>query len=200
MSPNAPASLRDGTKAGKREQTVLTGEPILALLQTFWGRTALDPCAPPDGPIIVPCDRCKREIKPNCRNCGGAGETEQTYDLDPERAVRLPEDGLAVKWVDRTFCNPPYGALEPWLRDTDVEDRVIWYVPYRPQRRWFRAWAGSLTDLIALNPQRFKGYANQFPAALCLAYRGPWDPWVPMLRALCGAYDLGESICAPREK
>ena len=197
MTANAVSSLYGASTP--REQTVLTGEPICALLSAFWGRTALDPCAPPDGPIVVQCDRCKRAIKPGCRNCGGAGYTTQTYDLAPERAVRLPDDGLALDWADRTFINPPYGDLVPWLRETNPRYRMIWYVPSRPHRTWFRVWRATLTDVIALNPQRFRGHANTFPAPLVLGYRGPREH-VPILRALCVAMDLGESLLEPHEK
>jgi hypothetical protein len=55
---------------------------------------------------------------------GGAA----SFDLDPcaapnmpwptaRRMVSLPEDGLAIEWTGRVWCNPPYstGEVELWL-------------------------------------------------------------------------------------
>ena len=135
---SALKSLADPARTGKREQTVLTDEPILALLRAFWPEgVALDPCAPPEGPITVECDRCKGKGTKNdkpCTPCAGVGSTVQRYTLAPARAVRLPENGLAVMWPSRTFCNPPYATLGPWLHHATIEPgaEVIWYVPCRP--------------------------------------------------------------------
>ncbi|MEC9048894.1 MAG: hypothetical protein VYA51_12860 [Planctomycetota bacterium] len=191
-------TVRDGLKAlrderaGKREQTVLTGEPILALLLAFWGRTALDPCAPPEGPVRVACDVKRKKKHPDdCKHCGGLGYTEQRYTLNPERAVRLPENGLQVDWPDRTFCNPPYADLAPWLAKPGGE--TIWYVPSRSNRIWWRAWSRGLTELIALNPQKFKGYTAGFPAPLVLGYRGTPER-AEQLARLCSAMGLGDRV------
>ena len=201
---DALQGLSDASRTGKREQTVLTGQPITDLLRAFWGDTCLDPCAPPPGPVRVECDyrvtRGGKRMHPDdCRHCGGQGWTLQTYDLDPEYAIRLPHDGRLAPWPDRTFCNPPYSDLRSWFIDTAPDARVLWYVPSRPHRRWYRAWAATLTDLIALNPQRFRGYTAAFPAPLVLGYRGPRDS-VPLLRQLVADADLGESMLAPHER
>lgn len=192
---SALSGMADGSRAGKREQTVLTDEPILALLRAFWpDGVALDPCAPPEGPITVACDVKRKGKHPSdCKHCGGAGATEQHYTLAPVRAARLPEDGLALTWPTRTFANPPYAKLEPWLLHEQIEPgaEVLWYVPCRPNRRWWREWSRGLDALIALNPQRFKGYTCAMPAPLVLGYRGHRGD---ALRAICAAYDLGEEI------
>ena len=191
----ALSSLADGTRSGKREQTVLTDTAILNLLAALWPEgVALDPCAPPEGPITVPCDVKRKGKHPDdCKHCGGSSATTQRYTLDPARAVRLPDNGLSLMWSSRTFCNPPYRDLAPWLHHDQIEPgaEVLWYVPCRPNRRWWRSWARGLDELIALNPQTFKGYKNQMPAPLVLGYRGHRSA---ILRQLCVAYDLGEPI------
>ena len=150
---NALDSLRDGTKAGKREQTVLTPDLILGPLRSVWGEIVMDPCAPSD-----------RESR-----------VRAAYE------ICLPHDGLGIPWMDRTFVNPPYKELKPkknrpgWLHHDQIQPgaRVAWLVPVRTQRRWWRAWANEVCDrVIYLDPFCFVGYDNVFPAPMCIGYQG----------------------------
>lgn len=133
---------------GIREQTICTPDEILDPLRAIWRGIDMDPCAAPG------------------RSIGAAQE------------IRLPQDGLRVRWPDRTFVNPPYGELSRWLEPrADWQDRWCWLVPVRSQRKWWREWARSLGTLIYLNPVKFVGYKQAFPAPLCLGFTETNAAW-----------------------
>ncbi len=197
MAADALASLYGRTAdLGEREQTALTGQPIADLLSAFWGPNGMDPCAAPLGPLWVPCMFCKGTgVKKGktCRSCDGVGGCLQESSIRAEIEVRLPMDGLALPWVDKTFCNPPYKKLEPWLLHPFLLGRTIWYVPVRPNRKWWRKWARSCSVVVALNPQSFKGHKAMFPSALCLGFQGPKLEAV-RLAQMCEKLELGEAL------
>ncbi len=171
----AVESLFDGKRSGKREQTVLTGQSVVDFLGAFWGRTRLDPCAAPAGPVWVECCSCKGSgVKKgkSCKPCGGLGGSFQLDSINPERSVRISEggDGLKEIWGSSTYVNPPYDDLAPWLLHEMVAGCTIWLVPVRPHRKWWRRWAKG-TTVGYLNPQKFKGHHQTFPGPLCLGMR-----------------------------
>ena len=141
---DALRGLHDGSRTGEREQTVLTPTLVLDPLRSVWGRIAFDPCAPPGKSLV-----------------------------DAEHEARLPLNGLAFRWIDRTYCNPPFVDLAPWLApQIESGARVAWLVPVRPHRRWWRTWARTLDTIVFLNPFAFVGHTQTFPAPLCVGYRG----------------------------
>lgn len=89
------------------------------------------------------------------------------------RARCYPADGLVAHWPRRTYCNPPYGPLEQWLEHGGDFEDVIWLVPVRTHRTWFREFWHKLDARIALDPVVFVGHKHGFPAPLLLGYRGP---------------------------
>jgi hypothetical protein len=144
---NALESLHNGSLAGKREQTVLTPQPIVDALVLLWGRICCDVSGPPGDSL-----------------------------LNAEHVIRPPADGLAYIWPDRSYCNPEYKHLAPWLLHEHIapDARVAWLVPVRPHRKWWRQWARERVDeIIYLDPLAFVGHTQAFPAPLCVGYRGP---------------------------
>lgn len=99
--------------------------------------------------------------------------------------------GLVIQWPDRTYCNPPYGELKLWLAHSLKQtSRHVMLVPVRPHRKWWREWARQ-ADVVYLNPIKFLGYDQAFPAPLCLAERNTGDS---QLAKICERHGLGEPI------
>lgn len=113
-------------------------------------------------------------------------------DLDPcseadslvgaRRDYRLEErgeDGLALPWRGRVYCNPPYGrGLLMWLLKAEREARVegaeiLLLCPARTDTAWFRvAWAASAVAFLR-GRLKFVGAESSapFPSAPVL-----WSP------------------------
>jgi hypothetical protein len=88
------------------------------------------------------------------------------FDLDPcavttdKRRARVKaavlltvdDDGLAVPWHGRVFCNPPYGrALPLWVRKCASERAVIVaLLPARPDAAWFHDYIAGRADIFML--------------------------------------------------
>ena len=136
----APKSLRAFYGARERPQEILTPQYIIDKL-----------------PWVPECDPC---------SCEGSLVPATVRYFGP------PHDpgGLVLPWVDRTFFNPPYKDLKLWLARA-VEQDTVWsigLVPVRTHRKWFREALNACTDLELLNPLKFVGYEQAFPAPLCL--------------------------------
>ncbi len=136
---------------GLRKQEILTPPSILDPLIEFWGDIALDPCSDADGSVPAQAHL---------------------------RGSAFNEDGLAAQWPDGTFVNPPYGKLKDWLgcvveQLPDGERReIVMLIPVRSHRKWWRAAAREASEVLYLNPIKFVGYDQAFPAPLCLFYFG----------------------------
>lgn len=160
---------------GLREQTVLTPPSILDPLRSVWGEIICDPCAAPAGPLWIDCTACKgkgfkgRKLCRRCKAMGGAYYEDQ---VRAKYAIRQPDDGLAYLHPDRTFKNPPWGVLQPWLDHTALDGRQAWLVPSRSQRVWWRAWARQRDVVIDLNPVTFVGHHQSYPGPCSLGYDG----------------------------
>jgi hypothetical protein len=94
-------------------------------------------------------------------------------------------DGLALPWANGTYCNPPYKDLKAWLAKATVEattgSSIIVLCPVRPHRAWFRRAMREASAIVYLNPLKFEGFKQAFPAPLCL---------------LCYNVEAGESFSA----
>jgi hypothetical protein len=140
---DAVDSLYNGSLTGKREQRTHTPPGILAAVADLWPEgIALDPAGSPEGLV-----RAARIVIP-------------------------PENGLAIEWPERTYINPPFDDLKPWLTKFAASFEVLMLAPVRTHRKWFRVAMDACTDLVFLNPVAFVGFAQVFPAPLCLLYRG----------------------------
>lgn len=130
---------------GDRPQEIRTPLTLIRTVEkAFGGVIALDPCAPTHAPPTFAALRYVREA----------------------------ENGLRVEWVDRTFFNPPYDDLKPWLakaREAGSRGlRVVALVPLRSHRKWFRAAMVSATRIVYLDAVKFEGYKSAFPVPLVL--------------------------------
>jgi hypothetical protein len=166
---NALRSLFDGTKRGKRKQTVYTPQLIIDAVLEVWPHIALDPCSGPRS--IVPA----------------------------RRRVARPQDGLAVRWPKYTFVNPPYDQLKAWLAHKPRHRETMLLVPVRSQRPWWRdlvfhAEADERPAVCWLDPVTFRGYDDQFPAPLCVLYSGDRLPAFGRAFAELGSVTFPEAL------
>lgn len=138
------------------EQEVRTPPDVIArIVRAFGGHSiALDPCAP----------------------------TRSAPSFHADRYVREAENGLLFPWVDRTYANPPFADLAPWLekahqtaREAEAEGlcpRIALLVPARTHRAWFQDALISCTRhngaATFLRPVKFVGHKGAFPAPLAL--------------------------------
>jgi hypothetical protein len=157
--------LVDGSRTGHREQRVHTPEPVIRVLRSLWPEgIAFDPCGSPDSIV---------------------GAADQAY---PE----IGRDGLAEPWPERTFFNPPYDNLAPWLARYREAWEIVGLVPVRTHRVWFRAALAASSAVVWLDPLKFLGHGAAFPAPLCLLYRGAAPA---VLRRFVGLHKLAKGDC-----
>ncbi|MGZ3665915.1 MAG: DNA N-6-adenine-methyltransferase [Ktedonobacterales bacterium] len=139
-------------------------------------------------------------------------------DLDPCPAADHAEhrpDGLALTWVGRVFCNPPYGTgIGDWVRKAvdagtaGTMTEAVFLIPARTDTDWFvPLWDWALCfihgRLSFSRPDGTLGSAT-FPSVL--AYYGPrvdaFDTafahrGVTLTRHRSGAADQDERRCQP---
>lgn len=77
----------------------------------------------------------------------------ESHRADEYYTLERREDGLALPWGRRTFCNPPWSNIEPWIeRGVDLMHRdfkvtVIGYLlPLRTHMRWWQKWIEPRRD------------------------------------------------------
>lgn len=140
---NALQSLHNGALTGKREQSIYTPQCIVDALLRLWPEgIACDPCPGDPAESIVP-------------------------------AVVKLEDGLRFPfWPKRTYVNPPYKDLRPWIERFSVTWECVLLTPVRTHRKWWRRLLAEHYQRCWLNPVKFIGYAQTFPAPLVLVYWG----------------------------
>lgn len=144
-------SLFNGSLTGEREQRIYTPQKIVTRLGLFWPEgVALDPCWGPDA-LVRP------EVAAWPENPNG------------------PTDGLAIEWPRRTFVNPPYDNMPPWLAKSIACPGAIMLGPVRTHRKWYRAAAQLSAASVFLDPLTFLGFDATFPAPLSLILWGEVD-------------------------
>lgn len=137
---NALQSLHNGALTGKREQSIYTPQCIVDALLELW----------PEGIACDPCPGGPESIVP---------------------AVLKFEDGLRFPfWPARTYVNPPYNDLRPWIERFERTEECVILTPVRTHRRWWRP--VLYFHICWLNPIKFIGYEQTFPAPLALVYNG----------------------------
>lgn len=132
-------------------QRIHTPHTILRPIAKLWPEgIACDPCGSPDSIV----------------------EADEHYG--PEFKIK---DSLLVPWPERAFINPPYDNLKAFFAHGMQYDEQAWLVPVRTNRTWWRAARRASDVIVWLKGVTFLGYKDQFPAALCMLYRGRrrWD-------------------------
>lgn len=184
----APDALRsfygraDATGATAREQVVLTPLSVLERLPWWSEGVALDPCWAPGA---LTAAETRYYVPPRVREAKRRRKNKETgkYELVTVEETYFAAgpgdlDGLALPWLDRTFCNPVYAELEAWLESAvrehlrEPENRITLLVPVRTHRRWFRAALEHARDVDMLDPVTFVGHTQSFPAPLWLIHYG----------------------------
>lgn len=127
---------------GPRRQEIYTPKVILDAIAKFW----------PDGIALDPCSGPDSIVESDAR----------LFESD---------NGLAHPWPARTYVNPPYRYLKDWMLHADQFDEWIMLCPVRTNRTWWRE-VGYRSFICWLDPVKFVGYDQVFPAPLCLMYRG----------------------------
>lgn len=150
VKDDALRGFATGNRAGKpaeRKQEVLTPQSVVDVCNAVWGSIDMDPCYC-DGALTVTTAAMV---------CDGA----------------WCGDGLKTPWRPKAFINPPYNDLKKWLAYGLTQPREqIWLVPVRTHRTWWRAWRDQLDARFELDPLKFVGYDQAFPAPLLLGYMG----------------------------
>ena len=183
-----------GAGSGSREQTVFTPETILRVPRAIWGGIEYDCCTGPPGLVLNKAGRkaAKADKLPEDSDewigLGLAGPVQSQVNAKRQTTT----DGLSAPWVDGTWVNPPYKTLAEWLEKSMAEaaDHIL-LIPVRPNRKWWRAWART-AEIVYLNPVKFEGHDQSFPAPLCLARRNAPKPG--QLDELCQLLGIGEAL------
>lgn len=185
---------------GVRNQVVLTGEPIVRGLHRLWdGEIAYDAAHAKGGWVETDKRKKKFEWFDSIVNAMVSTSTRGLLDpwphktycnppygaslFDPENEMEAYELELEIRDAAKkngTKAVFPEGlpikkaSLCHWLMHQleHSEGESVMLVPNRTQRDWFRTWRDEVDGLFELNPQKFLGYKQAFPAPLVLGYVG----------------------------
>lgn len=104
-------------------------------------------------------------------------------ELDPCPATGegedIAQDGLAIPWHGRVFCNPPYNrAVAAWIAKALGEPGIteaVFLVAARTDTDWWQAAVRGWADAVCFidGRLRFSGSANSAPFPSALLYHGP---------------------------
>jgi len=191
---DAVDSLFGGERSGKRVQRVYTPPEVWSALDLLWPEgVVLDPCSGPDSVgrtlmrVMPPANGCKYIDRVPALGPDG----EHVVDAESGKLVYVPAPPGLAYWPERTYANPEFDPLGPWIRQFLESWEVVLLSPVRPHRKWWRPLLRRPQLVAWLDPLRFVGHAGSFPAPLVLVYRGA------RIGAFCSAVEtleLGEVI------
>jgi len=188
---------------GARNQVVCTGREISARVENFFDLPRPVDQKRREGTRAIAYDPCGCEPEHDHLMTYTASESTRTRGLIdpwPDRTLANPPYGRSLfdpesemerhkaenhirEQSKRKGITPVYpwgkplkmAGLKDWL-DHQIkasEGRSIMVSPVRSNRRWWREWARCMTGIVFLDPHKFAGYKQAFPAPLCLGYFVP---------------------------
>lgn len=176
---DATGALFDGSKQGTRTQRVYTPREVVSVLDELWPEGVFcDPTAGPDQlvdamiKIMPPANGCR--YVDEIPLIGEDGEAVWAPDAKGKlKLVYIPAPPGCPVWPERTYGNPEFGDLKPWIRQFAESWECVFLFPVRTNRTWWRrAILGPDVCRAWLDPIKFVGHDQAFPAPLVLAYRG----------------------------
>jgi hypothetical protein len=200
---DAMQGLATGNRTGKpakREQQIYSPENLLEAVTLFGdGAIACDPCSGPDS--IVRANNVYVGTRVQKHDSHGVPVFKKIKDVTAPEGFRLEPKmiwtgpGLTATWAfgGLVYVNPPYEELQAWLakalREAAAGVEIIVLGPVRPHRKWWRKSWNKANARMWLDPLRFVGFTQTFPAPLCLWYFGPRAAW---FKEVFEASELGE--------
>jgi phage N-6-adenine-methyltransferase len=107
-----------------------------------------------------------------------------TFDPCP---LMAEESGLLKKWTGRVFCNPPYSAIDDFLkkglwhlsqRDCEL---LVYLIPSRTDTRWFHEYCIKASEIRFLRGRlKFGDAKNSAPFPSMLAIFKEWE--IPLIQ------------------
>lgn len=200
---------------GTRDQVVLSPPEINTGLLRLWEEgVAYDPCgAEPHaaGDLVVKAERSTTTrglIDPWPHRTYGNPPYGKSL-LDPEIELPLLREeeriraeakaaGKSPKWPKGSGLPLKKAGLWDWLtmQLANSKGESVVLAPNRTNRRWMRAWRANVNGLVELDPLKFVGHPQAFPAPLVLGFVGP-DERVPAFHAAFS--HLGDPVLPPLE-
>lgn len=101
------------------------------------------------------------------------------YDPCPLNAAPVV-DGLLTSWQDRTYCNPPYSNVMPWiLKGIDEHKqgkRIVFLLKFDSTTKWYRALVEAGAHFIHVGERLHHGakYASPFSSVLVILSDGDY--------------------------
>lgn len=74
-------------------------------------------------------------------------QTHRTAD----RIISLPENGLAIEWTGRVWCNPPYSNPKPWIERMYAHGNGVALVLASTGTRWFQDYCFTASGILFLS-------------------------------------------------
>lgn len=88
-----------------------------------------------------------------------------------KRMICLPQDGLAVKWRGRVWCNPPFSNIAPWVERMYAHGNGILLCPARStDSKWGQAVLQSADAILFQKGRLLFHYQDGTQSA------GKWSP------------------------
>ena len=167
---------------GTRNQVVLTPQCIVDGLVQLFGRIEYD-AAGAEGSIVparrMTTSRGLLDPWPDKTYCNPPyGKSLR----DPDNQLELLIEETRIREAAKAAGKPPRFpdglpvpkcSLKDWLKMQLAGGESVMLVPNRTHRKWLRKWRRAVDGLVELDPLKFHGWKQAFPAPLVLGYKGP---------------------------
>lgn len=172
-------TIKSMVSPGERPQEIYTPECVRDAILNVWPHIALDPCGGPDS--LIPAKHSYYVPPAVIGLLDNKGVPKCNSDGTPKIRIEFiasagHEDGLNLPWCDYTYANPPFRYAKQWLakalHEAGLGHEIMMLAQTRGHRSWFRKACKSATCVCDLNPLKFVGFKQTFPAPLCMLYWG----------------------------